>query len=148
MSEPSGLPGSPSGSAPSASRWLDCWTSRRPKNVINSANQTSLLAADIFNEAELWRPVLDPVMTRLSLKVRWWQLGRDDDISFVGYPDLAGKIREIKGPLERFGQEIHLGMGWRWLNESPTSKKPPLGISLLHGRSAAIQAGAVTAYAG
>jgi hypothetical protein len=47
-------------------------------------------------------------MTRVSLKVRWWQLGRDGDISFVRYNKLAEKIKEVKKHLERFGKEIHL----------------------------------------
>lgn len=84
-----------------------------------------LLAANIFAEPELWQPVLIPVMTRLSLKVRWWQLGRDDDISFVGYPDLAQKIGEVKEQLSRFGQKIHLGIGWRWVNAAPRADNPP-----------------------
>ena len=67
----------------------------------------------------------DPVMIRLSLKVRWWQLGDDSDVSFVDIPELERKISEIRRHLEQFGQRIHLGIGWRWLNESPRVGSPP-----------------------
>ncbi len=82
-------------------------------------------AANVFVQPELWQGALEPVMTRLSLKVRWWQLGRDGDISFVRYENLAPKIKEVKKHLERFGQEIHLGIGWRWMAESPRGQNPP-----------------------
>ncbi|QDU92972.1 hypothetical protein [Lignipirellula cremea] len=81
--------------------------------------------ASLFSDPEVWRPVIDPIMSRLSLKVRWWQLGGDDDASFVGLPELEGKIREIKSRLERFGQEIEVGIVWQWLNEPPATAAPP-----------------------
>ena len=84
-----------------------------------------LPAAAIFAQPEVWQPVLDPVMTRLSLKVQWWQLGRDGDASYVGYPQLPAKVGEVKSHLQRFGQSINLGIGWRWLNEVPESDTAP-----------------------
>ena len=93
------------------------------RSLFTGAGQ--LQAAQIFEETELWHPVLYPVLTRLSLKVRWWQLGRDDDLSFVGYPGLVQKITEIKKQLELFGQEFRLGIGWRWMYEPPTTPQPP-----------------------
>jgi len=87
---------------------------------------TSPTAAAIFStESELWYPSLETVLTRLSLKIRWWQLGHDQDISFVGYPGLEKKLRQVKQRLERFGQEVNLGIGWRWVNELPTAENPP-----------------------
>ncbi len=77
--------------------------------------------ATIFVDPELWQPVVDPVMSRLALYVRWWQIGSDDDTSFVGFPDLKSRVTEIKQHLEKFGQEIELGIPWNWLYESPQS---------------------------
>ena len=83
-------------------------------------------AANIFSsDPALWFPSLDPVMTRLSLRIRWWQLGGDHDTSFVGYPDLSTKIKSIKKQLYRFGQEVHLGIGWGWLAEILPEESPP-----------------------
>jgi hypothetical protein len=78
-----------------------------------------LPVASVFIEPELWQPVVNPVMTRLSLKVRWWQLGDDLDASFVGFAGVESKVAEIKRHLEQYGQEVRLGIGWRWLHEAP-----------------------------
>jgi hypothetical protein len=80
--------------------------------------------ASTLEDAELWKPWVDPIMTRLSLKVRWWQLGDDSDVSLVGYAQLSRKMQEVKKHLERFGQQVRLGAGWRWLNPPPASDAP------------------------
>ncbi len=87
--------------------------------------QGRLAAASVFIEPELWQPALSPVLTRLSLKIRWWQLGRDDDTSYVSFPQLERKIAEIKQALEQFGQEIHLGFTWRLPYDPPGAAAPP-----------------------
>jgi hypothetical protein len=80
-------------------------------------------AASVFSmPTEIWYPSLEPIMTRLSLKVRWWQLGLDKDQSFVGYPDLAAKIGQLNKQFTRYGQRVNLGMGWSWLRELPAEK--------------------------
>jgi len=81
--------------------------------------------ASLMMDPEVWQPMIDPIMSRLSLKVRWWQLGNDDDTSFVGLPGLEQQIALIKSRLERFGQSIQVGMAWKWLNEPPPLAKPP-----------------------
>lgn len=80
-----------------------------------------LPSASVFQEPQLWQTAVDPVMTRLSLKVRWWQLGDDRDTSYVDFPNLEERMLGIKKHLERFGQQVHLGFGWRWLREPPSS---------------------------
>lgn len=81
--------------------------------------------ATAFVEAPFWKPAVDPVMTRLSLKVRWWQLGADDDISFVGYPQLEQKIAEIKQHFLKFGQEVQVGIAWPWTQEPTVTNNAP-----------------------
>ena len=96
---------------------------------------TSLLAADVFStEPDLWYPLLEPVMARLSLQVRWWQLGGDDDVSFVGYPNLVAAIARIKAELQRFGQEVNLGFGWRFFDEQRAVESPPWDFLALTGK--------------
>jgi hypothetical protein len=87
--------------------------------------QGRLPVASVFIEPELWQPALSPVLTRLSLKIRWWQLGNDEDTSYVGFPQLDRKIAEIKRALEQYGQEIRLGLGWRLPHEPPGLAAPP-----------------------
>ncbi|MGV3605301.1 MAG: hypothetical protein ACO1RA_02765 [Planctomycetaceae bacterium] len=94
-----------------------------------SANTNALTdAASVFSNANDWQSAVDPVMTRLSLKVRRWQLGADNDMSFVGYPNLEAKVTEVKNHLERFGQEVRLGIPWRYTYELPEFQKPNCGF--------------------
>ncbi len=84
--------------------------------------------ASVFVDPDLWQPLVDPVMNRLSMKVRWWQLGNDSDTSYVGFPELEARIAEVKHHLEQFGQNVELGFGWDWLHESPQSQQPTWGF--------------------
>jgi hypothetical protein len=65
-------------------------------------------------DSSAWAPALEPVMTRLSLRVRWWQLGNEHDTSFVGFPELSKRIEELRRTLFRFGQDVRLGLSWDW----------------------------------
>lgn len=85
--------------------------------------------ASVFVEKEIWNPAIDSLMTRLSLKIRWWQLGADQDTSFVNYPDLENKLNEIRKGFNRFGQDgINLGTTWRAIDEVPFAESPPLAF--------------------
>jgi hypothetical protein len=88
-------------------------------------NKAVLRAADLFTpEPEVWYPSLEPVMTQLSMKVRRWQLGGDDDVSLMGYPDLRTKVAVVKQQFDRIGQDLQLGLGWRWQGEVPEERLP------------------------
>lgn len=84
--------------------------------------------AAIFNDQDVWEPSLDPLMMRLSLKVHWWQLGGDDDISYVGMPNLAAKISEIKRSMDRYGQAARLAVVWRPDKPLPTEESSPWSV--------------------
>ena len=84
----------------------------------------ALWAAEIFNAApKSWYPSLETVMMRMAAQVRWWQLGRDHDTSFVNYPRLSDKIVQIKTEMDRIGYDVNLGFGWGWVNELPQNGK-------------------------
>ena len=101
-----------------------------------------MVAAQMFRDESVWRPQLEPVMTRLTLKVRTWQLGADRDHSFLGRPRLQESIKQISTGLQGFGQPIDVAISWPWL-EPPLepgeaswqavcrSSDPPLGASEL-----------------
>lgn len=89
----------------------------RPPAGAEFANRLSRDApiADLLSlDSSTWSPALEPVMSRLSLRVRWWQLGRDSDTSFAGYPGLNKRIDELRTQLFRFGQDVRMGMSWDW----------------------------------
>ncbi|QDT71985.1 COG1470 family protein [Lacipirellula limnantheis] len=75
--------------------------------------------ADVFAvDSSAWLPLLDPVLTRLSMRVRWWQLGADDDASLAADENLQAKVLDLREKLFRFGQEVNLGIGWDWTQEA------------------------------
>jgi hypothetical protein len=100
-----------------------------PKSVRELFGDQSKLptipVASVFVEPEVWHPAVDPVMTRLSLKVQWWQLGGDRDTSFVNFPNLEETLGTIRKDFNRFGQQTSVGIPWRSLDEIPESKEPP-----------------------
>ncbi|MGD9635334.1 MAG: hypothetical protein AB7G28_01035 [Pirellulales bacterium] len=75
-----------------------------------NASIADLLALD----QATWLPALDPVMSRLSMRLRFWQLGDDQDMSLVGDPKLPQKMSELRERLFRFGQQVKLGVPWVW----------------------------------
>lgn len=82
--------------------------------------------ADLFTQdADLWYPSLEPVMARLSLKVRWWQLGHDNDSSLSSVADPIATIRRVKKQLDEIGQNSHVGVAWNWVDAVPAGKKVP-----------------------
>jgi hypothetical protein len=86
----------------------------------------TLTAAAIFStDPEIWYTSLEPATTRLSLQMHWWQLGHDDDLSFLRDPQLAKRVGRVKKQLEQFGQTAHIGLPWRVLNELPDDRRPP-----------------------
>ncbi len=84
-------------------------------------------AASIFApDPKVWYPFLEPVMTRLATRVRWWQLGNDLDTSFVDTANPVAKLREVKAELDRIGQNVSVGLAWPWTHEFPSAGKQPI----------------------
>jgi hypothetical protein len=82
--------------------------------------------ANLFaQDVTLWYSSLEPVIARLSLKVRWWQLGTDDDNSLSGVSDPIATIARVKKQLDQIGQSSRVGIAWNWLDDVPTGKKVP-----------------------
>ncbi len=98
-----------------------------------------LSAADVFAAGpEVWYPSIEPVMARLATRLRWWQLGNDDDSSFAGQAALETTIAQVKGELDRIGRDVNLGLGWTWGEALPEihDQRPPWSfVSLQAGDS-------------
>ena len=90
----------------------------RPPTQTNARMADRMRAASIAEvlsqDTTTWAAALEPVMTRLSLRVRWWQLGGDCDTSFAGLLELNKRIGELRTALFRFGQDVRMGMSWDW----------------------------------
>jgi len=83
--------------------------------------------ADLLSSEDpsAWLPSLDAVLTRLSLRVRWWQLGNDRDTSYSDFHYLERELGTLRGQLFRFGQDVNLGIGWPWNKASATTRSTP-----------------------
>lgn len=81
--------------------------------------------ADLLSnvDSSVWLPSLDEVLTRLSLRVRWWQLGVDSDTSYAHFPNAEKEIGALREKLFRFGQDVSLGLGWPWLEAAPIQRQ-------------------------
>ncbi len=85
----------------------------------NRPDSGRLPAALAFAEPQVWQPLVDPVLTRLALKTRWWQLGSDYDTSYLELPDLEARLRSVNDYFRRFSQDCRMGLAWPWLHELP-----------------------------
>jgi hypothetical protein len=89
--------------------------------IFDSASQRkrSIPAAELLLDPSApWLTSLEPVMTRLALRIRWWQLGKDGDTSFADENGLVKRIEALRTMLFRFGQDVKLGMSWEWNAEN------------------------------
>lgn len=77
----------------------------------------------------VWREAANQVMAIYSPTVSRWQLGDDNDSSFVGMPQLHRTLDEIRRELQRIGQIRQLGV--RWNVGSPVERNPALNRNFL-----------------
>lgn len=75
--------------------------------------------AHVLRDAAVWQPLLDSVMTRLTGHVRWWQLGRERDVSFLGRGQLAETVSQVREGLQGYGQPISVVLSWPWTEPEP-----------------------------
>ncbi|MCA8984130.1 MAG: hypothetical protein R3C12_08210 [Planctomycetaceae bacterium] len=77
----------------------------------------------------VWREAANQVMALYSPTVTRWQLGDDNDSSFVGMPELHRTMDEIRKELQRIGQIRQLGV--RWNVGSAVQRNPALTRNFL-----------------
>ncbi len=88
-----------------------------PENQVSQYDvrgRRDVVASQLFRDARVWQPLLEPIMSRLTLKVRLWQLGSDRDQSFLGRSQLEESITAISSGLQGYGQPIEIAIGWPW----------------------------------
>ncbi len=95
-----------------------------PPESVRSHFPTLSSPAQVFiDDPGTWYPSLEALTARLGLPVRWWQLGHDTDMGFVGYAKLGAKIAEVKSRLDLLSQDVNVGFAWDW--RSPMPEPPP-----------------------
>ena len=99
----------------------------QPPEVLRSRfpGTGTLPATMLFREQELWQPMLETQMSRLSLRVGWWQIGSDDDFSFSKHPNPSTFLTDIRNGLQGFGQPVSVVTSWPLLDpQAPKSPSP------------------------
>lgn len=71
--------------------------------------------------ASFWSPSLEEVFARYSSLVNYWQLGGDDDQSFIGMQNLNETLKKVKSELDLVGRDTHVGIHWDWKTPLPKS---------------------------
>ncbi len=82
-----------------------------------------LPAATLFRDISTWQPLLEPQMSRLSLRVTWWQIGNDRDLSFADIAQPQDLLDQIRLGLQGFGQPVSVVVSWPFLDPPPTLKQ-------------------------
>jgi hypothetical protein len=81
--------------------------------------------ADLFLEPTLWPSLIDPLLSRLSMRVHHWQLGSERDDCLVEVQGLEGIFRSVHQHLEQSGHRARVGLAWPWVHEVATTADAP-----------------------
>ncbi len=92
------------------------------KNAVQRVRQP---AATTFSVPAEWEPELEPALTRMSMKLAWFQLGRDNDRSFIGNPNLIPLVTDIRNRMQAYSQELQLALAWDYQDPIPADKNLP-----------------------
>ncbi|MGE3313717.1 MAG: hypothetical protein AB7O26_01290 [Planctomycetaceae bacterium] len=72
-----------------------------------------------------WYASIEKVVARYSSQVRHWQLGGDDDASFIGMDTLPATVATVKAEFDRIGRDTRIGIHWDWQTPMPTRAEMP-----------------------
>ncbi|GAB5404972.1 MAG: hypothetical protein Aurels2KO_32030 [Aureliella sp.] len=84
---------------------------------MNDRDQSIILA--MLRNAENWEQMVAPVLTRLGMKLTWYQLGADDDLSLMSHEDVTELMRQTRRRMQTYSQELRLVLNWTWLTPEP-----------------------------
>lgn len=81
------------------------------------ATDEKIPIARAISDPALWQPALSPILPRMALKIQRWQLGSEDDLSLIGFPDRQRAIAEVRSELVRYNRQVQIGVAWNWIYE-------------------------------
>ncbi|MEZ6044445.1 MAG: hypothetical protein R3C11_02445 [Planctomycetaceae bacterium] len=80
---------------------------------------------EVFNMSrKTWARSLESVIAHFSSTVQYWQLGGDEDLSFVGEKGLGETITSVKNHFDIVGRNTKVGVRWTWESELPSNVIP------------------------
>ena len=83
------------------------------------SSDSDVVAAALFQNSARWRPELDAIMNRMTIRIHTWQLGADHDTSLMQRSDVGTTLDAIATALQGFGQPIEIVLPWPWLERKP-----------------------------
>ncbi|MEM9365292.1 MAG: hypothetical protein AAGD07_04790 [Planctomycetota bacterium] len=83
------------------------------------SSDSDVVVAALFQNAARWRPELDAIMNRMTIRIHTWQLGSDQDASLMQRSDVGITLDSIATALQGFGQPIEIVIPWPWLEMNP-----------------------------
>ena len=100
----------------------------QPPRPAGDAAMTSaeLPAAEAFaRDPKTWYPSIEPILARLAVEIRFWQIGGDRDPGWIGCRDLPGIVSRTKAELDRIGQDLDIGIAWNLAAPLPMATPTP-----------------------
>ncbi|MCA9039528.1 MAG: hypothetical protein KDA65_04195 [Planctomycetaceae bacterium] len=80
---------------------------------------------EVFNMSrKTWARSLEPIIAHFSSTVQYWQLGGDEDLSFVGEKGLGETITSVKKHFDVVGRNTKIGVRWTWDSDLPQNVIP------------------------
>jgi hypothetical protein len=63
---------------------------------------------------EFWKPSVESVVARNSTSIRHWQLGNNNDKSFVGLKTFDTTLKTVQSKFGEIGRDTRIGLPWKW----------------------------------
>lgn len=89
-----------------------------PGNSLLRFGDSADVAVMLRNE-EAFKMAVSPVLARLTLHIRWWQLGDDNDHSLGDDNNSSEKAQAVMRHFSKYGQHLRVGVPWLWLQKPP-----------------------------
>lgn len=68
---------------------------------------------------EVWAPELEPLVVRYAYRVKYWQIGDEQDTGLEGLPNLNDVVRDLRNEFDRIGRDTRIGVPWSNTSSTP-----------------------------
>ncbi len=96
-----------------------------PPNSMADGDPEQLLTLSLLRNRDSWEQLIAPVLTRLGMKINWFQLGTDDDLSLMSHPDVAELMVDVRKRMQTYSPDLNLTLAWTWLTSLPENTSTP-----------------------
>ncbi len=93
----------------------------KPPVTFSVIDRDQAITLALLRNADNWEQMIAPVLTRLGMKLTWYQLGADDDLSLMSHEDVTELMRQTRRRMQTYSQELKLVLNWTWLTPEPAN---------------------------